>query len=691
MFWRVAGFSQPSPTDQILDKEEFTLEELLDEDDFIQECKALNGRLVAFLKERSTVEQLVRLLVEPPKEDDDPKRTYKYPFTSCEVFCCELDAVFDTLLEDVELMGLLFSLLDSAPPLSCKTAGYFGRVVANLLLRKGSQTIQYFKDNPPLLMKLVSHIDTVSVADVIKRMVGADEQGPTPDPAHAQWLSDADLISLLLAKLAHSTSADAQTNAAEILSAIANAQPSPLAAKLANEESVATLFEHALSPSKQVVVSALEVCIALVEPHRNSLEMESLIGGYEEKPQPQPDPEVKAEAVAAIIQHLPKLVEILKQEQRNLDIETTWGQLAQRLGLPRLKIVELFVVLIRSGGPIAEEAVMKAEAIPVCLQLFQTHPFNNMLHHNVAAMLLAILTQSSELILQNLFEQCAFLDWLVCLPILVALTGKGGPEEGPCSPSNIKKPMRAGYMGHATQIGGIVDSISHQASESSSLVPAVFAFSGDVAHPAKVAEYVKGHAGWKPYSDEMLQPQLSLENTSHWECGRPAAGDFPGLDADLDEFGATDMDLEQLTSLTPALSDRYSNMGAEDDDEYEDGVREAIPYADYGLSDVINELSLDDSDAIRYDEDTPVLDAQSADRSAPEAGASGQQATGDDDNVLLASSDDEEAFAAASPLRSKSVSNSSTPAASPDPKPEASEERGIEAAGGDPAAAGVAL
>ncbi len=47
MFWKVAGFSQPSPIEQILDKDEFTLEELLDEDDIIQECKSLNGRLVA--------------------------------------------------------------------------------------------------------------------------------------------------------------------------------------------------------------------------------------------------------------------------------------------------------------------------------------------------------------------------------------------------------------------------------------------------------------------------------------------------------------------------------------------------------------------------------------------------------------------------------------------------------------------
>lgn len=41
----------PSPSfrlqvEAILDKDNFTLEELLDEDEIIQECKALNGRLL---------------------------------------------------------------------------------------------------------------------------------------------------------------------------------------------------------------------------------------------------------------------------------------------------------------------------------------------------------------------------------------------------------------------------------------------------------------------------------------------------------------------------------------------------------------------------------------------------------------------------------------------------------------------
>lgn len=64
MYWQ-ADYSQPSPVDVLLDKEEFTLEALLEEDDLIQEAKSLNGRLIDFLKQKETVAQLLALIVEP--------------------------------------------------------------------------------------------------------------------------------------------------------------------------------------------------------------------------------------------------------------------------------------------------------------------------------------------------------------------------------------------------------------------------------------------------------------------------------------------------------------------------------------------------------------------------------------------------------------------------------------------------
>ena len=40
------GFNTPSPIEAVLEKEDVTLEEILAEDDLIQECKAVNPKLV---------------------------------------------------------------------------------------------------------------------------------------------------------------------------------------------------------------------------------------------------------------------------------------------------------------------------------------------------------------------------------------------------------------------------------------------------------------------------------------------------------------------------------------------------------------------------------------------------------------------------------------------------------------------
>lgn len=66
MFWRVHGYSQPSPLEAILDLDNFTLEEVLDEADLIQECKSLNGRLVNYLKEPDTLRRLLSYIVDAP-------------------------------------------------------------------------------------------------------------------------------------------------------------------------------------------------------------------------------------------------------------------------------------------------------------------------------------------------------------------------------------------------------------------------------------------------------------------------------------------------------------------------------------------------------------------------------------------------------------------------------------------------
>lgn len=538
----------------------------------------------------------------------------RYPFTSCEVFCCEVEAVFNTLLEDTDLMRLLFSLLDSEPPLSCKTAGYFGRVVSHLLLRKTNEMMQYFQvlpraarrgsprgspliqwpeqrrrewgaigcrnprvgahqdrlsvapwclpqlqpfctylptgrrhppvawrtcftvpayvmplsslaaaqENPHILEKLVNHVDTTSVTEIVKRLVGADEQSSIMFmPTYAQWLADTPLVNLLLNRLGSSHSVEVQTNAADILSAIAHTQPSPLAAKLTREECIGALFTHALQPGRAVLVAALDVCIALLEPKRSNAEL--LTDG---SPLQESARRAKAEAVAAIVNHLPSLVELLQQQEgvaAMSSLDTPYGLLTPPLGRAKLKVVELMAVLLRSGDVVAERGLVGANAVPVCLELFRAYPFNNLLHHNVTAMLVAGVARPSEGLIPYLFEHCKLLDWLTSLPTEV----RPAPRPGFEALAAGKPVLRAGYLGHVIQIGSTLEGV---ASASAGVSAA------ESVNRAAVEAYLAASASWQAWLAAELHPRQDVENISKWQCGRPAATDLAGIDSDGDEY-----------------------------------------------------------------------------------------------------------------------------------------------------------
>jgi serine/threonine-protein phosphatase 6 regulatory subunit 3 len=459
------------------------------------------------------------------------------------VFCCEVEAVFNTLLYEGEgeLMSLLFSFLDSPAPLSSRTAGYFGRVVSNLLLRKTNEAMQYLQANEGMLEKLAKHVDTTSVAEILKRLVGGDEQSSMLFlPQYAQWLADTPLVEMLLAQLSADSSDDAQNNAADILSSIAHTQPSALASKLTGSDSISALFSHALAPSHQLLVPALDVCIALVEPKR-------FTQTSDEAPYQEAITRAKHEAVEAMVQHLPSLVGLLADTGDKLVVapaETPYGVLSPPLGRARLKIVDLLAVLFRSGSTGVEPIMMELEAVQLCCRLFSTYPFNNLLHHCVTALLVASLTRCSEAMLHHVFQHCKLLDWITNLQVEVRPTPLPGQEELAAS----KPSIRAGYMGHVTQLASTLESFSRQPQSSSSSdtgqesppggegAAAAAAASASPASKSYVVQYLEGHSGWHRYVEQQLHYQQELENTSRWACGRPVAAQLAGLDSDGDEF-----------------------------------------------------------------------------------------------------------------------------------------------------------
>ena len=63
-FWR-QEYSYHSPIPEILEKETFTLEELLDEEGLIQETKSANGKLLEYLSQAEQISSLLTYIVQP--------------------------------------------------------------------------------------------------------------------------------------------------------------------------------------------------------------------------------------------------------------------------------------------------------------------------------------------------------------------------------------------------------------------------------------------------------------------------------------------------------------------------------------------------------------------------------------------------------------------------------------------------
>lgn len=76
MFWKF-DLNTTSHVDKLLEKEDVTLQELMDEDDLLQECKAQNQRLLDFLCQAQCMEQLVQLITQKPSEDMEEKVRFK--------------------------------------------------------------------------------------------------------------------------------------------------------------------------------------------------------------------------------------------------------------------------------------------------------------------------------------------------------------------------------------------------------------------------------------------------------------------------------------------------------------------------------------------------------------------------------------------------------------------------------------
>uniref|UniRef100_A0A7N8WRJ3 Protein phosphatase 6, regulatory subunit 2a n=1 Tax=Mastacembelus armatus TaxID=205130 RepID=A0A7N8WRJ3_9TELE len=453
MFWKF-DLHTTSHIDQLLDKEDVTLRELMEEDDVLQECKAQNRRLLLFLSQDHCMQELVGLITTEPPADLEERSRFKFPNIACELLTSDVSIINDKLGGDESLLEMLYHFLEQDPPLNPLLASFFSKTIGNLIARKTEQVIAFLKKKEGFIGLVLKHIDASAMMDLLLRLISCVEPAPLRQEV-LHWLNEEKLVQRLTELIHTGKDEERQSNASQTLCDIIrlsrdqanqmqeNVEADPLLAVLESQESVAGLLKNLFEGerSEASIVNGTQVLLTLLETRRSGLEglMDLYSQGYERSYT------VNSSILNAIEPHLKDFQQVLLDPPKKSAILTTVGVLDQPLGNARLHVARLVAALLQTNAPSICQELCNLATMDLLLDLFFKYTWNNFLHFQVELCVASILNHPSSEDrpspgLQNHNGKCCLEGNLKCVP--VNLRAEGG--------------TRRGNMGHLTRIANMV-------------------------------------------------------------------------------------------------------------------------------------------------------------------------------------------------------------------------------------------
>ncbi|XP_014720010.2 serine/threonine-protein phosphatase 6 regulatory subunit 2 isoform X1 [Equus asinus] len=404
MFWKF-DLNTTSHVDKLLDKEDVTLRELMDEDDILQECKAQNRKLLDFLCRQQCMEELVSLITQDPPLDMEEKVRFKYPNTACELLTCDVPQINDRLGEDETLLNLLYDFLDHEPPLNPLLASFFSKTIGNLIARKTEQVIVFLKRKDKFISLVLKHIGTSALMDLLLRLISCVEPaGLRQEVLH--WLNEEKIIQRLVELIHPSQDEDRQSNASQTLCDIVRLgreqgnqlqeapEPDPLLTVLESQDCVEQLLTNMFDgdQTESCLVNGTQVLLTLLETRRAGTEglVDSFSQGLERLCT------VSGSILHGIEPRLKDFHQLLLSPPKKKAILTTIGVLEEPLGNARLHGARLMAALLHTNTPSINQELCRLNTMGLLLDLFFKYTWNNFLHFQVELCIAAILSHTAQ-------------------------------------------------------------------------------------------------------------------------------------------------------------------------------------------------------------------------------------------------------------------------------------------------------
>ncbi|XP_030282137.1 serine/threonine-protein phosphatase 6 regulatory subunit 2 isoform X4 [Sparus aurata] len=407
MFWKF-DLHTSSHLEALLDKEDVTLIELMDEEDVLQECKAQNRRLLLFLCQDQCMQELVRMITtEPPAGVEEIKR-FKYPNIACELLTCDVGVINDKMGNEEPLLETLYSFLEQPSPLNPLLASFFSKTIGNLITRKTEQVLSFLRRKEGFLSLVLKHIDTSAMMDVLLRLISCVE----PPPLRLEtltWLNEEKLAQRLVELIHPERDEEAcvflsqrQSNASQTLCDIirlsrdqANqlqemSQPDPLLTVLESQECVEQLLQNMFSgeTTESCIINGIQVLLTLLEIRRPVVDGVMDAQGFERSYT------VNSTILLAIQPHLIHFHQLLLEPPKRNPMLTTLGVLEEPLGNTRLHVARLVASLLYTSSAshaVVAQELCRLNTMDLLLDLFFKYTWNNFLHLQVELCVAAIL------------------------------------------------------------------------------------------------------------------------------------------------------------------------------------------------------------------------------------------------------------------------------------------------------------
>ncbi|EHH20354.1 hypothetical protein EGK_03196 [Macaca mulatta] len=380
MFWKF-DLNTTSHVDKLLDKEHVTLQELMDEDDILQECKAQNQKLLDFLCRQQCMEELVSLITQDPPLDMEEKVRFKYPNTACELLTCDVPQISDRLGGDESLLSLLYDFLDHEPPLNPLLASFFSKTIGNLIARKTEQVITFLKKKDKFISLVLKHIGTSALMDLLLRLVSCVEPaGLRQEVLH--WLNEEKVIQRLVELIHPSQDEDPEA-----------ARRDQLAMQVSTcVEQVGVRCHDRISvrPQSPELKPSSRLSLAKCWDYRTEGLVDSFSQGLERSYT------VSSSVLHGIEPRLKDFHQLLLNPPKKKAILTTIGVLEEPLGNARLHGARLMAALLHTNTPSINQELCRLNTMDLLLDLFFKYTWNNFLHFQVELCIAAILSHAAR-------------------------------------------------------------------------------------------------------------------------------------------------------------------------------------------------------------------------------------------------------------------------------------------------------